>query len=145
MKIMATVGGIKYRSVKIKEGEENTSHEKIISFCYSLRIHAYLSITLGSVFWGSLICTCTCPAGLIFSFCLQPIGRLSFVGKSEYLLSVSNGLTPQLSVWSMSKLAASWSYGLQIEGLKIYFPYDFFILSMSCQLYPSNLQCYIFR
>ncbi|XP_058755460.1 uncharacterized protein LOC131628646 [Vicia villosa] len=47
----------------------------------------------------------------------SPIGRLSFVGKSEYLLSVSHGSTPQLSVWSMSKLAASWSYGLQIEAV----------------------------
>ena len=62
----------------------------------------------------------------MYSFCLlfarvsffQPIVSLAFAGKSEYLLSVSHGSKPQLSVWSMSKLAASWSYRIQIEGLK---------------------------
>ncbi|KAI5414997.1 uncharacterized protein LOC127135035 [Lathyrus oleraceus] len=58
----------------------------------------------------------------------SPIGRLSFVGKSEYLLSVSNGLTPQLSVWSMSKLAASWSYGLQIEAVSCALDLSYFAI-----------------
>ncbi|KAJ1433474.1 WD40/YVTN repeat-like-containing domain superfamily [Sesbania bispinosa] len=46
-----------------------------------------------------------------------PIVRLDFAGKSEYLLSVSHGSKPQLSVWSMSKLAASWSYRLQVQAV----------------------------
>ncbi|XP_012075113.1 WD repeat-containing protein 75 isoform X2 [Jatropha curcas] len=46
---------------------------------------------------------------------LMPIVTLSFVGKSEYLVSVSWGSKPQLSVWSMSKLSISWSYGLHVE------------------------------
>ncbi|XP_057726673.1 uncharacterized protein LOC130942019 [Arachis stenosperma] len=46
-----------------------------------------------------------------------PIVSLAFAGKSEYLLSVSHGLKPQLSVWSMSKLAMAWSYRLQIEAV----------------------------
>nr|XP_025607167.1 WD repeat-containing protein 75 isoform X4 [Arachis hypogaea] len=46
-----------------------------------------------------------------------PIVSLAFAGKSEYLLSVSHGLKPQLSVWSMSKLTMAWSYRLQIEAV----------------------------
>ncbi|XP_016201344.1 WD repeat-containing protein 75 isoform X2 [Arachis ipaensis] len=46
-----------------------------------------------------------------------PIVSLAFAGKSEYLLSVSHGLKPRLSVWSMSKLAMAWSYRLQIEAV----------------------------
>ncbi|KAK7388529.1 hypothetical protein VNO78_23347 [Psophocarpus tetragonolobus] len=47
----------------------------------------------------------------------MPITSLVFAGKSDYLLSVCHGSKPQLSVWSMSKLAASWSYRLQIEAV----------------------------
>ncbi|KAI4335407.1 hypothetical protein L6164_014052 [Bauhinia variegata] len=46
-----------------------------------------------------------------------PISSLNFVGKSEYLLSVSHGFKPQLSVWSMSKLALTWSYRLHVEAV----------------------------
>jgi len=49
---------------------------------------------------------------------LQPIVNLSFAGTSEYLVSASWGLKPQLSVWSMSKLSIAWSYMLHIEGEK---------------------------
>lgn len=38
---------------------------------------------------------------------LRPLVTLSFIGKSEYLVSVSQGSKPQLSVWSMSKLSIS--------------------------------------
>ncbi|XP_010276147.1 PREDICTED: WD repeat-containing protein 75 [Nelumbo nucifera] len=48
---------------------------------------------------------------------LMPIVTLSFVGRSEYLVSVSQGLKPQLSVWSMSKLSISWSYKLHAEAV----------------------------
>ncbi|KAK9278903.1 hypothetical protein L1049_028484 [Liquidambar formosana] len=47
----------------------------------------------------------------------EPITSLSFVGKSEYLVSISKGSKPQLSVWSMSKLSVSWSYKLHTEAL----------------------------
>lgn len=47
----------------------------------------------------------------------MPIVTLSFAGKSEYLLSISRGSKPQLSVWSMSKLSESWSYKLEIEDV----------------------------
>ncbi|KAL5065971.1 hypothetical protein RYX36_027708 [Vicia faba] len=56
------------------------------------------------------------------------IGRLSFVGKSEYLLSVSHGSTPRLSVWSVSKLAASWSYSLQIEAVSCALDLSYFAI-----------------
>ncbi|KAJ7979445.1 WD repeat-containing protein 75 [Quillaja saponaria] len=48
---------------------------------------------------------------------LTPIVTLSFPGKSEFLLSVSRGSKPQLSVWSMSKLTISWSYKLHTEAV----------------------------
>lgn len=48
---------------------------------------------------------------------LEKIVNLSFIGKSEYLVSASRGANPQLSVWNMSKLSASWSYKLQIEDV----------------------------
>ncbi|GKV00444.1 hypothetical protein SLEP1_g13130 [Rubroshorea leprosula] len=48
---------------------------------------------------------------------LMPIVTLSFIGKSEYLVAASWGSKPQLSVWSMSKLSAAWSYRLQIEAV----------------------------
>lgn len=47
----------------------------------------------------------------------SPIVSLSFAGKSEYLVSVSRGSKPQLSVWSMSKLSLCWSYKLHIEAV----------------------------
>uniref|UniRef100_A0A5B7C8A1 Putative WD repeat-containing protein 75 isoform X2 n=1 Tax=Davidia involucrata TaxID=16924 RepID=A0A5B7C8A1_DAVIN len=49
--------------------------------------------------------------------CLEPIARLSFVGKSEYLVSASRGSSPQVSVWSMSKLSVCWSYKLHAEAV----------------------------
>ncbi|XP_010525723.1 PREDICTED: WD repeat-containing protein 75 [Tarenaya hassleriana] len=48
---------------------------------------------------------------------LAPIVRLSFVGKSEFLVAASHGSTPQLSVWNMSKLSLSWSYRIHMEAL----------------------------
>ncbi|KAF4391174.1 hypothetical protein G4B88_016484 [Cannabis sativa] len=47
----------------------------------------------------------------------KPIRSLSFAGKSDYLVSVSEGSQPQLSVCSMSKLSVSWSYKLQVEDV----------------------------
>ncbi|KAM7495713.1 hypothetical protein LguiB_030322 [Lonicera macranthoides] len=47
----------------------------------------------------------------------EPIVTLSFIGRSEYLVSASRGSNPQLSVWNMSKLSVSWSYKLQIEAV----------------------------
>ncbi|OVA15479.1 WD40 repeat [Macleaya cordata] len=48
---------------------------------------------------------------------LTRIVSLSFVGKSEYLVSVSRGSKPHLSVWSTSSLSMSWSYNLFIEAV----------------------------
>uniref|UniRef100_A0A9I9DF46 WD repeat-containing protein 75 second beta-propeller domain-containing protein n=1 Tax=Cucumis melo TaxID=3656 RepID=A0A9I9DF46_CUCME len=48
---------------------------------------------------------------------LTPIVNLSFAGDSEFLVSVSQGSKPQLSVWIVSKLSLSWSYKLHIEAL----------------------------
>ncbi|XP_058102823.1 uncharacterized protein LOC131246570 isoform X2 [Magnolia sinica] len=48
---------------------------------------------------------------------LMPIRALSFIGKSEYLVSVSQGSKPQLAIWSMSKLSMSWSYKLLAEAV----------------------------
>ncbi|RVW33082.1 hypothetical protein CK203_102315 [Vitis vinifera] len=48
---------------------------------------------------------------------LQPITMLSFIGKSEYLVSASRGSKSQLSLWSLSKLSESWSYKLQAEAV----------------------------
>ncbi|KAI8008573.1 WD repeat-containing protein 75 [Camellia lanceoleosa] len=36
--------------------------------------------------------------------------------ESEYLVSLSHGSNPQVSVWSMSKLSIMWSYKLHAEG-----------------------------
>ena len=47
--------------------------------------------------------------------------NLSFAGDSEFLISVSQGSRPQLSVWSMTKLSVSWSYKLHVEGLILSF------------------------
>ncbi|KAF7121402.1 hypothetical protein RHSIM_Rhsim13G0225800 [Rhododendron simsii] len=48
---------------------------------------------------------------------LAPIESLSFLGKSEHLVSTSRGSNPQVSVWSMSKLSVSWSYKLHAEAV----------------------------
>ncbi|KAK1303998.1 hypothetical protein QJS10_CPB11g01412 [Acorus calamus] len=48
---------------------------------------------------------------------VNPIVHLSFIGKSEYLASVSRGSLPQLSVWNLSKLSISWSYKLYVEAV----------------------------
>ncbi|KAL0282436.1 UNVERIFIED_CONTAM: U3 small nucleolar RNA-associated protein 17 [Sesamum angustifolium] len=48
---------------------------------------------------------------------LEPITTLSFVGKSEYLVSASRGSDPQLTIWSMSKLCTTWSYRLDVEAV----------------------------
>ncbi|KAG6483463.1 hypothetical protein ZIOFF_060110 [Zingiber officinale] len=47
----------------------------------------------------------------------SPITKLSFVGKSEYLVSYTHGLKPQLSVWSTSNLALYWSHGIVTEAV----------------------------
>ncbi|KAG6487383.1 hypothetical protein ZIOFF_055969 [Zingiber officinale] len=47
----------------------------------------------------------------------SPITKLSFVGKSEYLVSYTHGLKPQLSVWSTSNLALYWSHGIVTEAI----------------------------
>ncbi|RVW86133.1 hypothetical protein CK203_038014 [Vitis vinifera] len=47
----------------------------------------------------------------------RPITMLSFIGKSEYLVSASRGSKSQLSLWSLSKLSESWSYKLQAEAV----------------------------
>ncbi|KAF5198269.1 Transducin family protein / WD-40 repeat family protein [Thalictrum thalictroides] len=48
---------------------------------------------------------------------LTRIVALSFVGKSEYIVSVSRDSVPQLSVWSTSTLSMSWSYKLLAEAV----------------------------
>ncbi|KAG6490808.1 hypothetical protein ZIOFF_052123 [Zingiber officinale] len=48
---------------------------------------------------------------------LSPITKLSFVGESEYLVSYTHGLKPQLSVWSTSNLALYWSHGIVTEAV----------------------------
>ncbi|KAI3456714.1 hypothetical protein Pfo_013377 [Paulownia fortunei] len=48
---------------------------------------------------------------------LEPITTLSFVGRSEYLVSASRGSNPQLTLWSMSKLCTTWSYRLDAEAI----------------------------
>ncbi|PSS05983.1 WD repeat-containing protein [Actinidia chinensis var. chinensis] len=47
---------------------------------------------------------------------LEPIGSLSFVGKSN-IVSTSRGSNPRVSVWSMSKLSITWSYKLHAEAI----------------------------
>ncbi|KAG6468617.1 hypothetical protein ZIOFF_073306 [Zingiber officinale] len=48
---------------------------------------------------------------------LSPITKPSFVGESEYLVSYTHGLKPQLSVWSTSNLALYWSHGIVTEAV----------------------------
>uniref|UniRef100_A0A7N0VM13 WD repeat-containing protein 75 second beta-propeller domain-containing protein n=1 Tax=Kalanchoe fedtschenkoi TaxID=63787 RepID=A0A7N0VM13_KALFE len=45
------------------------------------------------------------------------ITTLSFTGKSKFIVSVSHGSSPQLCVWSLSKLSIAWSYKLRVEAL----------------------------
>ncbi|CAH9079051.1 unnamed protein product [Cuscuta epithymum] len=45
------------------------------------------------------------------------ISSLSFIGKSEYLVSSSKGSNPQLSVWSMTTLSVYWSYKIHAEAV----------------------------
>nr|XP_043629244.1 WD repeat-containing protein 75 [Erigeron canadensis] len=47
----------------------------------------------------------------------ESIVNLSFIGESNFLVSASRGSNPQLSVWSMSKLAVAWSYKLHTEAI----------------------------
>nr|GMD34689.1 WD repeat-containing protein 75 [Ipomoea batatas]GME03454.1 WD repeat-containing protein 75 [Ipomoea batatas] len=47
----------------------------------------------------------------------EPISCLSFIGKSEYLVSSSQGSNPQVSVWSMSKLSISWSCKIHAKAV----------------------------
>ncbi|XP_014509948.1 WD repeat-containing protein 75 [Vigna radiata var. radiata] len=68
----------------------------------------------------------------------MPITRLVFAGSSDYLLSVSHGSKPQLSVWSMSKLAASWSYRLQIEAVSSAIDLSYFAALV---LLPESNDC----
>ncbi|KAL2960870.1 hypothetical protein AAZX31_17G060300 [Glycine max] len=68
----------------------------------------------------------------------MPITRLVFAGKSDYLLSVCHGSKPQLSVWSMSKLAASWSYRLQIEAVSSAIDLSYFAV---LALLPKSNEC----
>ncbi|KAK1362452.1 WD repeat-containing protein 75 [Heracleum sosnowskyi] len=48
---------------------------------------------------------------------LEPISKVAFIGKSDYLVSASGGSKPQLSVWSMSNMCMSWSYKLRTEAV----------------------------
>ncbi|XP_009627084.1 uncharacterized protein [Nicotiana tomentosiformis] len=48
---------------------------------------------------------------------LEPISSLAFIGKSEYIVTTSQGSNAQVSVWSMSKLSVLWSYKLKIEAV----------------------------
>ncbi|CAL0325563.1 unnamed protein product [Lupinus luteus] len=57
-----------------------------------------------------------------------PIVSLNFAGRSEYLLSISHGSKPQLSVWNMSKLASSWSYRLQVEAVSCALDLSYFAI-----------------
>ncbi|TKY54560.1 WD repeat-containing protein 75 [Spatholobus suberectus] len=65
----------------------------------------------------------------------MPIISLVFAGKSDFLLSVSHGSKPQLSVWSMAKLAASWSYRLQIEAVSCAIDLSYFAV---LALFPES-------
>nr|KYP57483.1 WD repeat-containing protein 75 [Cajanus cajan] len=67
---------------------------------------------------------------------LMPITSLGFAGKSYYLVSVCHGSKPQLSVWSMSRLAAFWSYKIQIEAVS--FTIDFSYFAVLALLPESN-------
>ncbi|ESW26740.1 hypothetical protein PHAVU_003G144100 [Phaseolus vulgaris] len=68
----------------------------------------------------------------------MPITSLVFAGSSDYLLSVSHGSKPQLSVWSMSKLAASWSYRLHIEAISSAIDLSYFAVLV---ILPESNDC----
>ncbi|KAL2338651.1 hypothetical protein Fmac_013097 [Flemingia macrophylla] len=72
----------------------------------------------------------------------MPITSLAFVGKSDYLLSVCHNSKPQLSVWSMSKLTASWSYKhLQIEAVSCAIDLSYFaVLALLPDCIKGKLQ-----
>ncbi|KAJ6795087.1 WD repeat-containing protein 75 [Iris pallida] len=48
---------------------------------------------------------------------LTPITSISFVGKTEYFVTVSQGSNPQLALWDLSKLSVCWSYKLCVEAV----------------------------
>ncbi|OAY64962.1 WD repeat-containing protein 75 [Ananas comosus] len=48
---------------------------------------------------------------------LSPISKLSFVGKSEYLVSLSRSSKPQVALWNTSNLSMYWSYKLFAEAV----------------------------
>ncbi|XP_057765313.1 uncharacterized protein LOC130986058 [Salvia miltiorrhiza] len=75
---------------------------------------------------------------------LEPITNLTFVGKSEYLVSASRGSNPQLTVWSMSKLCTAWSYRLDVEAITCSMDNSTFaVLALSKQIgsADASLQC----
>ncbi|XP_065873775.1 uncharacterized protein [Euphorbia lathyris] len=74
-----------------------------------LAVAAETSITLWDAYKNVLLA--------VVGETITPIRTLSFLGKSEYLVSASWGYRPQLSVWSMSKLCSSWSYRLHVEAV----------------------------
>lgn len=48
---------------------------------------------------------------------LSPITTLSFIGKTEFLVSLSQNSKPQMAVWNTSKLSMCWSYKLFVEAV----------------------------
>lgn len=62
----------------------------------------------------------------IFGDTLSPITKLSFIGESEYLVSLSRGSKPQLAVWSTSSLSVYWSYKLFVEDVSCMIGGSFF-------------------
>ncbi|CAA6671814.1 unnamed protein product [Spirodela intermedia] len=47
----------------------------------------------------------------------MPIVNLVFTGDSNYLVTASRGLKPQLAVWDMKRLSLCWSYKLYTEAV----------------------------
>lgn len=66
-----------------------------------------------------------------------PIVSLSFVGKSEYIVSTSHDSRPQLSLWCMSKLCRTWSYNIFIEAVACSHDASSFAV-LACFPSPSN-------
>ncbi|KAK9119657.1 hypothetical protein Scep_017750 [Stephania cephalantha] len=64
---------------------------------------------------------------------LAPINKLCFIGKSDYLVSLSRGSRPQLCVWSMAKLSISWSYKLHAEAVTAFDGSCFAVLALVAQ------------
>ncbi|CAO2842038.1 unnamed protein product [Amaranthus hypochondriacus] len=46
-----------------------------------------------------------------------PIDNLSFVGKSDFIVSTSHGSKPHISLWCLSKLSKTWSYDFRVEAV----------------------------